>query len=147
MKTDVVVVGGGSAGIAAAVSAARAGVLVILVERGGAMGGMACLSQVHSICGLYQLRGGESDPLIASNPGFPTEFARLLVESGGARPVRMGLLDVLLHNPSAFAHLADHLAAPLANLEVLFHSEIFSVSTSSGSGIVALELNCRSSRW
>jgi hypothetical protein len=40
-ESDVVVVGGGSAGVAAAVSAARNGVSVILVERYGCLGGMA----------------------------------------------------------------------------------------------------------
>ena len=108
MKADVVVAGGGSAGLAAAISAARAGATVVLVERHGVLGGMASSSFVHSICGLYRLRESESNPLLASNPGFPMEFAELLIASGGARgPVRMGRLDVLLHQPAAFGHLAD----------------------------------------
>ncbi len=40
-ESDVVVVGGGSAGVAAAVSAARNGASVILAERYGCLGGMA----------------------------------------------------------------------------------------------------------
>jgi NADPH-dependent 2,4-dienoyl-CoA reductase/sulfur reductase-like enzyme len=39
-ETDVVVVGGGPAGFAAAVSAVRAGVKVALVERAGSLGGL-----------------------------------------------------------------------------------------------------------
>jgi len=39
-ETDVVVVGGGPAGIAAAVAAARSGVDTVLVERYGHLGGM-----------------------------------------------------------------------------------------------------------
>ncbi len=40
-ETDVLVVGGGAAGVAAAVAAARAGAETILVERSGALGGLA----------------------------------------------------------------------------------------------------------
>ena len=44
MKTDVVVVGGGGAGIAAALSAAEKGAHVILIEKMGALGGATQLS-------------------------------------------------------------------------------------------------------
>ena len=44
MKTDVVVVGGGGAGIAAALSAAEKGVHVILIEKMGTLGGATQLS-------------------------------------------------------------------------------------------------------
>ena len=41
LTADVCVVGGGAAGTAAAISAARAGVKVVLVERGISLGGLA----------------------------------------------------------------------------------------------------------
>ncbi|MCX6975643.1 MAG: FAD-dependent oxidoreductase [Verrucomicrobia bacterium] len=108
MKTDVLVAGGGSAGLAAAIAAARCGARVVLVERQSMLGGMATSAHVHSICGLYQLRATETEPLLDSNSGFPREFAQRLIREGGARgPVRMGRLDVVLHRPSSFAHLAD----------------------------------------
>src|SRR5262249_17954842 len=50
---DVVVVGGGAAGLAAAVSAAGAGARTALVERYGFLGGMATAGMVSTICGLY----------------------------------------------------------------------------------------------
>ncbi|MEY8839945.1 FAD-dependent oxidoreductase [Cribrihabitans sp. XS_ASV171] len=49
---DVLVVGGGSAGIAAAVSAARSGANVMLVERMGFLGGTLTSVTLGSICGL-----------------------------------------------------------------------------------------------
>ncbi len=147
MKIDVVVAGGGSAGIAAASSAARGGARVVFVERHGMLGGMATSSLVHSLCGLYQLRESAADPLIFSNPGFSMEFAELLLSNGGARgPLRMGRLDVLLHQPAAFAYLADQLVASLPNLQVFFHSEISSVTTNGGAEIVAMKLRSRSTR-
>lgn len=52
MTYDVVVVGGGSAGIAAAIGAHDAGADVLLLERNAYFGGQATNSQVHSYCGF-----------------------------------------------------------------------------------------------
>ncbi|MEX0741227.1 MAG: FAD-dependent oxidoreductase, partial [Phycisphaeraceae bacterium] len=96
MRCDVLVIGGGSAGLAAAVAAARAGAKVVLVERYGSLGGMASASLVHSICGLYRLaaQGTEARP---ANVGLATELAGRLLAIGGAwGPVRMGRVDVLM---------------------------------------------------
>lgn len=49
---DVAVVGGGSAGIAAAIGARDAGAETILLERNPYFGGQATHSQVHSYCGF-----------------------------------------------------------------------------------------------
>ena len=72
---DVAVIGGGSAGIAAALAAARRGARVVLVERHGYLGGAGTASLVHTFCGLY-LPGDE--PLLA-HLGIPSEVARRLV--------------------------------------------------------------------
>ena len=53
---DVAVIGGGSAGLAAAVTAAREGARTLLVERHGYLGGMGTASLVLTFCGLYLLR-------------------------------------------------------------------------------------------
>jgi hypothetical protein len=47
MDTDVVIVGGGPAGIAASVSAARVGVKVVLVEQYGCLGGLISLGAME----------------------------------------------------------------------------------------------------
>jgi hypothetical protein len=129
MRTcDVLVAGGGSAGLAAAVSAARAGARTLLVERGGMLGGTAPAALVHSICGLYRLPHGDA-PAEWANLGFSVEFAERLIRAGGAiGPVRMGRVDVLPQHPTAFACVADALARETPRLEVLLHSEIAAAS-------------------
>ena len=53
---DVIVAGGGPAGIAAAVSAARAGAKTALIERYGILGGMLTSGHVQPILGYAQGR-------------------------------------------------------------------------------------------
>lgn len=132
-KTDVLVVGGGTAGLAAAVSAARSGAATVLVERRAALGGMASNALVHTLCGLYLLRGDESQPLTYANEGFPREFAESLIAAGGASgPVRMGKLDVLPHHPAALAAVADDITRRIPNLTVLFHTDLTGIESASG---------------
>lgn len=52
-EADVVVLGGGPAGIAAAAAAARTGASTILLERYGFLGGMGTAAMVTNFCGLH----------------------------------------------------------------------------------------------
>ncbi|MHB8619332.1 MAG: FAD-dependent oxidoreductase, partial [Chloroflexota bacterium] len=52
-EADVVVLGGGPAGIAAATAAGRAGAKTVLVERYGFLGGMGTAAMVTNFCGLH----------------------------------------------------------------------------------------------
>jgi hypothetical protein len=125
MHADVVVIGGGSAGIAAAISSARKGAAVVLVEKQGILGGMASTAMVHSICGLYLLRNNESEPLAFANGGFAREFSETIIRKGGARgPLRMGRLDVLMHNPSSFGLVAKEMVDELSNIHLFLNAHI-----------------------
>ena len=52
-KYDVVVVGGGTAGVAAAVGSSKAGAKVLLIERNPYLGGEATHSGVNAFCGFF----------------------------------------------------------------------------------------------
>jgi hypothetical protein len=144
LRCDVLVAGGGSAGIAAAVAAARSGARTLLVEWHGTLGGMATAALVHSVCGLYLLR---DDPdAVAANPGIPTELAARLIAAGGAvGPVRMGRVDVLPHRPPVFARVADDMVRELTDLETWLHAAVIDVSATAGR-IERVGIFCRGTR-
>lgn len=123
---DVAVIGGGSAGLAAAVTAARSGARVVLLERHGHAGGMGTASLVHTFCGLYLLR--DEPGAVLANPGFATEMAERMISATGLGPARMGRVDVLPQHPVEFARIADELISAESSLEPNFHSEVTGIS-------------------
>lgn len=119
---DVAVIGGGSAGLAAAITAARSGARVMLLERHGFLGGMGTASLVHTFCGLYLLKSGPDAEL--ANVGFPAEMAERMSAATGLGPVRMGRLDVLPQHPVEFVRIADDLVKAEPSLAVQWHTEV-----------------------
>lgn len=115
-EADVAVIGGGSAGLCAAVAAARAGARTVLIERSGMLGGMGTLARVHTFCGLYGL--DVSKPPVVVNGGLPEEIERRMRERTGVGPVRMGRVYVLPQDPGVFAELARELVEAEGLLEV-----------------------------
>lgn len=57
LETDVLVVGGGPAGVCAAIAAARNGAKVLVVERGNCLGGMATRGLVGPFMTCYDKSG------------------------------------------------------------------------------------------
>lgn len=119
MTCEVLVLGAGSAGLAAAVTAARGGAQVILLERHGFAGGMGTASLVHTFCGLYLT--GEGPPVLA-NPGFPAEIEERMRQATGAGPVKMGRVWVLMQHPVEFVRIGDELLKE-SRVDVLYHTE------------------------
>jgi hypothetical protein len=85
LHTDVVVLGGGSAGVAAAVAAARKGLQVMLIERNAYLGGKATAAEVGTICGLYHFSKNEKSEYIVK--GFTKEFAEILRVQSNTSPL------------------------------------------------------------
>jgi hypothetical protein len=125
-RFDVVVIGGGSAGLAAAVTAARCGARTLLVERHGYPGGTGTAALVHTFCGLYLLR--EEPGAVLANPGFCGEISQRMIHATGIGPVRMGRLDVLPQHPVEFVMIADAMIAAEPLLEARFHREVAGIT-------------------
>ena len=114
---DIAVVGAGAAGIAAAVSAARAGANTLLLDSRPAPGGTGGFSGLTTLCGLYNDAGN------FLNDGFPREFAGALTirQNAGPEagdPIRMGRVWVLPYRPEDFRALAASLISTTPKLQV-----------------------------
>lgn len=123
---DIAVIGGGCAGLAAAVTAAREGARTLLIERHGFLGGMGTASLVHTFCGLYLLR--DEPGAVLANPGFAEEMAGRMIAATGIGPVRMGRLDVLPQHPVEFVRIADDLISAEPLLELRLHAQMTGIS-------------------
>jgi glycine/D-amino acid oxidase-like deaminating enzyme len=123
LDADVAVAGGGAAGVAAAVTAARQGLRVVLVERYGFCGGGAVAGMSGTVCGLYAASENPARPEQVVF-GFADEFVRLLESRGGlAAPVRYGKTWTRVHDPLVWREAADHLLRE-AGVQVLFHGTV-----------------------
>lgn len=120
---DIVVVGAGAAGLAAAVSAARAGCSTLLLDQRPAAGGIGGFSGLTTLCGLYD-DGGKF-----LNEGFAREFAEAL---SPAAPVKMGRVWVLPYRPEKFRALAAHLIASTPKLRVQWNSPLQTAKAENG---------------
>lgn len=105
--------GGGAAGMAAAIAAARAGRSVLLVEATTDVGGTMADALLHTLAGLYDSRG---EPL---NPGLPRELeARLTRADLGVRRRRMGRVWVLSVDPNVYRATVRSWLVEEANVEL-----------------------------
>ncbi|MDZ4287110.1 MAG: FAD-dependent oxidoreductase [Prosthecobacter sp.] len=105
---DIIVAGGGSAGIAAALASARQGARTLLLDRQSNLGGMGTNALVHTFCGLFHPDVARGVQWL--NPGIPTEIGQeMLRRTGQSAPDLMGRVYVLRQHPTLFALLADEL--------------------------------------
>ncbi|MGH7941814.1 MAG: FAD-dependent oxidoreductase [Limisphaerales bacterium] len=128
LSCDVLVIGGGAAGIAAAMAAGRSGAQTILLERYGFLGGLASAAWVGTICGLYlrDTTGAQARPV---SGGFPQQFASRLQLASGANPLRADTgLWVLPYHPPDFARTADSILGESRNVTVILHATVAEAS-------------------
>lgn len=126
-QADVVVAGGGPAGLGAALAAARAGASVVLCERYGFMGGNFTAAAVGSVCGYYAnigtVEAPEFEPIVG---GLAEEVLSALTSSGrGLGPIPFKeQTAVFLYQPWAAKRLFDHLVSAEERIDLLLHTVV-----------------------
>ncbi len=124
ISCDVLVIGGGAAGVAATAAAGRAGARVVLLERYGFLGGLATAAQVGTICGLY-LRDTLNPEATPVAGGFAQEFGSRLQRFAGSKLIRLeNGLWVLSYAPPAFARVADAIVSEMGDVTVVLHATV-----------------------
>jgi hypothetical protein len=141
---DVVVIGGGPAGLAASASAARRGARTLLVERYGFLGGMGTAGGVTNFAGLYGRKNGEMQQLVH---GVVDELLARLDALGGLNQPQDGMqgrIRVRSYDVSAYKCAADQLLQS-AGVQLLFHAWAAAVLMD-GQTIAALVVETKSGR-
>lgn len=127
---DVLIVGAGSAGMAAAVAAARCGVQVELLDRNAYPGGKATAAMVGTVCGLYHCSPEEVAKWAVG--GFAREFASALAEKSESKPVQFyNRLHFLPYDIHSFRELSEGLLKE-HGVKVRYQSEVRAVATNDG---------------
>lgn len=106
---DIVVVGGGAGGTAAAVEAARCGARTLVVEETPWLGGVLTAAGVSAVDGNYKLRGGIFGEFVDS----------LALRYGGYDKLRSGWVSNILFNPRVGAEILENIARE-SGVEVRF---------------------------
>ncbi len=122
---DVLVAGGGSAGVAAAVSAAKAGAKTILIEKSTFLGGVATGGLVTPMMknALDAGKGGVTPPL---TKGLFLEVCNRLVKAGGGATFKDG--NPGWFNPEVYKWVLDEMCLE-AGVKLMFDNQIVAVKT------------------
>ncbi len=121
---DVIVVGGGPAGCAAATAAAREGARTLLLEATGVLGGMGTSGLVPWFCGY-----GDGEKIIARGLA---EHVRCLLRDNMPhlkRAMETNPLTAPAIDPELLKRIYDEMVTQ-AGVEVLFHSQLCAVERS-----------------
>lgn len=142
---DVVVVGGGPAGIAAATAAARSGRSTILVERYGFLGGAGTAAGLSTFCGLHANVHGEHMQVVH---GLADEILDRLRRMDGLNAPHLSLggkVQAQAYDISAYKIAADQLLVS-SGVKVLFHAFAVGLTMRSPQEIDAVLVESKSGR-
>jgi hypothetical protein len=140
---EVVVLGGGPAGIAAAAAAAGLGRKTLLVERYGFLGGMGTAAGVTTFCGLHANVFGEHKQVVH---GVAAELQERIGRIGGlnAPHIAFGKIMAQAYDTAAYKRAADGLLLD-RNCDLLFHA-LGGGAVMEGRRITALLVETKSGR-
>src|SRR5712692_902778 len=131
---DVIVIGGGAAGTAAAVGAANAGAQTLLIESGPFLGGAATLKNVLTYCGLFT--NSQKKQAVF---GVADQVLQRLREMGGvSEPIQFHGVAVLIE-PESVKYVLDQLCKH-AGVQICLHTTLVS-ATRNGNHITSVTLH------
>lgn len=142
---DVVVLGGGPAGIMAAASAARSGSRTLLVESYGFLGGMGTAAGVTNFCGLHANVHGTIKQVVH---GLADVLLGRMRELGGLNEPHSlfgNKIAAQAYDNAVFKVAADELVLS-SGAQVLFHAQAVGVLMNSPGDIKALLVETKSGR-
>jgi 2-polyprenyl-6-methoxyphenol hydroxylase-like FAD-dependent oxidoreductase len=102
---DVIVAGGGSAGVAAAIASARVGARTLLIEKYNCLGGASTMRNVCTYCGIYTL--GEQPRQVVG--GVADEVLQQLKQRGALSDVRRHRGVFVVFDPETVKSVLDGL--------------------------------------
>jgi hypothetical protein len=123
---DVVVVGGGPGGFAAAVAAGRSGAKTLLLEREGCLGGGATTMLVHPFMPHVAAPVEPNGPRAVVNAGIFAELCRRLIDMGA------GTDDHARRFEDEAAKLVMDQMCAEAGVKVVFHAALFDAQSAGG---------------
>ncbi len=130
-ELDLVVIGGGSAGVSAAVTAARLGLRTALIEEMPFLGGMSTGGMVGTYCGFYYRERDSSTALLVG--GFPLEIAETLRKRGEAYgPIPFKETAALPYVPWGVKRLMDERVRAEPRLRLWLHAKLSQVVAEEG---------------
>ena len=124
ISTDVIVVGGGAAGVAAAHTISTQNLKVILIEKYGFCGGGAVAGLSGTICGMYEASDKLQNKPKQAVFGFTNEFAKILEQKGGlTEPIAYGKTFTRVHDPLVWKETAD-VFLQNRNITTIYHAVV-----------------------
>jgi hypothetical protein len=142
---DVVVVGGGPAGLMAATAAARTGRSVVLLERYGFLGGAGTAGGLSTFCGLHARVHGEDRRVVH---GLADDLYEHLALLDGLAPAHLTIKDGILaqaYDISAYKLAADRLVTG-SGARIVFHAFAVGVVKGDDTTIDAVLVESKSGR-